>query len=187
VLVISQDLDEIFEIADRIAVISRGYLSARGRPLNDARTGRHSDGRRRRNEDGEVRDADRTGQAQGTQPGDGPAVAGDRCWADPGGRGHPVRGSGTDPLLGLYKFFIEPLTDSWSVQEIIVKATPLVLIACGLSVCYLSNNWNIGAEGQFVFGAVCGSFVPIVFPDFETSMTLPLMLVFGSSAARHGR
>jgi general nucleoside transport system ATP-binding protein len=27
VLVISQDLDEIFEIADRIAVISRGYLS----------------------------------------------------------------------------------------------------------------------------------------------------------------
>ncbi|MEP1930375.1 MAG: ABC transporter ATP-binding protein [Roseibium sp.] len=28
VLVISQDLDEIFEIADRIAVISRGYLSA---------------------------------------------------------------------------------------------------------------------------------------------------------------
>jgi ABC-type uncharacterized transport system ATPase subunit len=27
VLVISQDLDEIFEIADKIAVISRGYLS----------------------------------------------------------------------------------------------------------------------------------------------------------------
>jgi general nucleoside transport system ATP-binding protein len=27
VLVISQDLDEIFEIADRIAVISRGQLS----------------------------------------------------------------------------------------------------------------------------------------------------------------
>ncbi|WP_346897210.1 ABC transporter permease [uncultured Roseibium sp.] len=88
--------------------------------------------------------------------------------------------SGTDPLLGLYKFFIEPLTDSWSVQEIIVKATPLVLIACGLSVCYLSNNWNIGAEGQFIFGALCGSFLPIVFPEFETSLTLPLMLVLGA-------
>jgi len=88
--------------------------------------------------------------------------------------------SGTDPLQGLYKFFIEPLTDSWSVQEIVVKATPLVLIACGLAICYLSNNWNIGAEGQFIFGALCGSFLPIVLPDFETSLTLPLMLVFGA-------
>jgi len=34
VLVISQDLDEIFEIADRIAVISRGYLSA-AEPTSD--------------------------------------------------------------------------------------------------------------------------------------------------------
>lgn len=88
--------------------------------------------------------------------------------------------SGKDPFLGLYKFFIEPLTDSWSLQEIIVKATPLVLIACGLSVCYLSNNWNIGAEGQFVFGAVCGSILPVLFPEFETALTLPLMLVCGA-------
>ena len=30
-----------------------------------------------------------------------------------------------------------------------MKATPLVLIAVGLSLCYLANVWNIGAEGQF--------------------------------------
>ncbi|MEP4034765.1 ABC transporter permease [Roseibium polysiphoniae] len=88
--------------------------------------------------------------------------------------------SGKDPLLGLFTFFIEPLTDTWSLQELIVKATPLVLIACGLAVCYLSNNWNIGAEGQFVFGALCGSLIPIVFPDFETVLTLPLMLLLGA-------
>jgi len=88
--------------------------------------------------------------------------------------------TGKDPALGLYKFFIEPLTDTWSLQEIVVKATPLVLIACGLAVCYLSNNWNIGAEGQFVFGAICGSFLPILIPDFANGATLPLMLVFGA-------
>lgn len=87
--------------------------------------------------------------------------------------------AGKDPLIGLYKFFVEPLFDSWSLQEILVKATPLVLIAAGLILCYLSNNWNIGAEGQFVFGAICGSFLPIVFPDFENALTLPLMLFFG--------
>lgn len=87
--------------------------------------------------------------------------------------------AGKDPLLGLYLFFIQPLTDVWSLEELIVKATPLVLIGCGLSVCYLSNNWNIGAEGQFVFGALCGSFLPIIFPDFENALTLPLMLIMG--------
>ena len=47
VLVISQDLDEIFEIADRIAVISRGELfrSASGRP-DVGREDRTADGGR---------------------------------------------------------------------------------------------------------------------------------------------
>jgi ABC-type uncharacterized transport system permease subunit len=35
-----------------------------------------------------------------------------------------------------------------------VKATPLMLIALGLAVCFRSNVWNIGAEGQFVIGAM---------------------------------
>ena len=38
-----------------------------------------------------------------------------------------------------------------------VKATPLVMIAIGLSFCYLANAWNIGAEGQFLIGAVAGA------------------------------
>lgn len=87
--------------------------------------------------------------------------------------------SGINPLTGLYKFFIEPLTQQWSLEATIDKATPLILIGCGLSICYLSNNWNIGAEGQFVVGALFGSMLPILLPDFETALTLPLMLLFG--------
>ncbi|ADZ70677.1 ABC transporter permease [Polymorphum gilvum] len=88
--------------------------------------------------------------------------------------------AGHDPLLALYKFFIEPLTDTWSLQELVVKATPLVLIACGLSVCYLSNTWNIGAEGQFVAGAILGSVLPVMVPGFQSWLTLPLMLLMGA-------
>lgn len=61
----------------------------------------------------------------------------------------------------LFTYFIEPLTDLNSLQELAVKATPLVLIAVGLSLCYISNNWNIGAEGQYVMGAVFGSAVAL--------------------------
>ncbi|CAN0504822.1 unnamed protein product, partial [Scytosiphon promiscuus] len=86
---------------------------------------------------------------------------------------------GQNPAVALYTFFIEPLTASWSLQELVDKATPLILIGVGLAVCYLSNNWNIGAEGQFTFGAIAGCVLPIMFPGFENVLTLPLMLVMG--------
>ena len=74
---------------------------------------------------------------------------------------------GVDPLEALYVFFIEPLTASWSLEDLVVKATPIILIAIGLSFCYLSNTWNIGAEGQFIAGAIFGSIPPIFFPDWH--------------------
>lgn len=86
---------------------------------------------------------------------------------------------GIDPFVGLYVFFIEPLTQAWSLQELAVKAIPIVLIAVGLALCFLSNNWNIGAEGQFTVGAITGSALPILFPEFQNFATLPLMLVMG--------
>ena len=64
---------------------------------------------------------------------------------------------GKSPTAALYSYFIEPLTETWSLHELLIKATPLILISVGLSVCYLSNNWNIGAEGQYLMGAVAGS------------------------------
>ncbi len=68
---------------------------------------------------------------------------------------------GLDPLKALGVYFISPISDGWALQELAVKATPLILISVGLSLCYLSNNWNIGAEGQFVMGAIFGGWVAI--------------------------
>jgi general nucleoside transport system permease protein len=86
---------------------------------------------------------------------------------------------GKDPVETLYYYFIDPLTETWSLHELAIKAAPLILIAVGLSVCFLSNNWNIGAEGQFIMGAIAGSILPVLFPDFQFWFVLPLMLVMG--------
>jgi simple sugar transport system permease protein len=59
-----------------------------------------------------------------------------------------------DPLRGLTMFFWEPIKSGYAVGELLVKATPLLIIALGLSVCFRSGVWNIGAEGQFVMGAI---------------------------------
>ena len=86
---------------------------------------------------------------------------------------------GKNPIDALYSFFIEPLTELWSLHELLIKAAPLILIAVGLSVCFRSNNWNIGAEGQFIMGGVVGSIVPIYFHEWNSFVVLPLMLIMG--------
>lgn len=88
---------------------------------------------------------------------------------------------GKNPAMALYVYFVEPLTDAFTLQEIAVKATPLVMIAIGLSLCYLANVWNIGAEGQFIMGAVCGSWLAVVTNGTGAGpWVLPAMLVMGT-------
>jgi simple sugar transport system permease protein len=64
---------------------------------------------------------------------------------------------GKDPLRGLYIFLIEPIKSLYALNELAIKATPLLLIALGLAVCFRSNVWNIGAEGQYILGAIFAS------------------------------
>src|SRR3954471_4506961 len=89
---------------------------------------------------------------------------------------------GKNPLLALHAYFIDPLTDSYSLQEIAAKATPLVMIAIGLSLCYLANAWNIGAEGQFLVGAVAGSWLAVKTQGTDAGpWVLPAMLLLGAA------
>jgi len=86
---------------------------------------------------------------------------------------------GHNPAEALYVYFVEPLTETWSLHELAIKATPLILIATGLSLCFRSGNWNIGAEGQFMVGAIVGSAWPILLPSFDSFWVLPVMLLSG--------
>ena len=88
---------------------------------------------------------------------------------------------GKNPITALGVYFIDPLTDSYSLQEIAVKAAPLVMIAIGLSLCYLANVWNIGAEGQFLIGAVAGSWLAVKTNGTDAGpWVLPAMLLLGA-------
>jgi len=84
---------------------------------------------------------------------------------------------GKDPLRGLQMFFVEPVKDAYAWSEIAIKATPLALIALGLSVCYRSNVWNIGAEGQYVVGAIfAGGVAMQAGPDSSRGIVVVILL-----------
>ncbi len=69
---------------------------------------------------------------------------------------------GKDPLKGLEMFFWLPIKSGYALGELLVKATPLLIIALGLAVCFRSNVWNIGAEGQYIIGAICAGGVALL-------------------------
>ena len=84
---------------------------------------------------------------------------------------------GKDPVAGLRVFFWDPIKSPYALGELTVKATPLLLIALGLAVCFRSNVWNIGAEGQYVLGAIAASGVALLADKGSSSwIVLPVVL-----------
>ena len=87
---------------------------------------------------------------------------------------------GFNPLFALHTFFISPISNAYGISELLVKATPLALIAVGLAFCFKNNLYNIGAEGQLTMGAIFGGGIGIYFHDTNGIWLLPLMIIGGA-------
>ena len=87
---------------------------------------------------------------------------------------------GLDPSKALYVFFIEPLTTMYGWSELLIKASPLILIGLGLAVGFRAKLFNIGAEGQLTMGAIFGGGIAVMFYQDMGWWILPLMIVMGA-------
>src|SRR5213075_651599 len=83
---------------------------------------------------------------------------------------------GKEPLRGLAIFFVEPVKSVYALTELAVKATPLILIGLGLAVCFRSSVWNIGAEGQFIVGAIVAGGVAML-ADKDSSRAIVVAIL----------
>lgn len=77
-----------------------------------------------------------------------------------------------EPLFGEFAFYYRP--------QLLVKGAPLVLIAIGLSLGFRAGIWNIGAEGQYIIGALTGAGVGLAFYPMESWIIFPLMILAGA-------
>jgi len=84
---------------------------------------------------------------------------------------------GKDPVQGLRMFFWEPIKSPYAWSEIGIKATPLILIALGLALCFRANVWNIGAEGQYILGAIfAGGIAMQATPDSPRAIVIVILV-----------
>ena len=91
---------------------------------------------------------------------------------------------GKPPLEAIRTIFWDPLFHpqfaGYSRPQLLVKAGPLILIAIGLSIGFRAGIWNIGAEGQYIMGAVTGAAVGLAFYPSDSVLLFPLMVVAGA-------
>lgn len=87
---------------------------------------------------------------------------------------------GKNPFEAIRVIFIDPLFDPFSRSELLVKGSPLILIAMGLALGFRAGVWNIGAEGQFIIGAITGGAVGLAFYGTSGIWLLPLMAIAGA-------
>lgn len=88
---------------------------------------------------------------------------------------------GQEPQAAFWSFFVKPVSSLYGIGELILKATPLILIGLGLSIGFRANVWNIGAEGQLIIGAIAGSGLAIAYPEGAGLWLLPAVLLAGTA------
>jgi len=89
---------------------------------------------------------------------------------------------GVAPGRALYFMYLAPFSSIFNIGEVILKASPLMLIAQALAIGFRARIWNIGAEGQIILGAIGGSLLPIWFNDATNPLMLPAMILIGGLA-----
>ena len=88
-------------------------------------------------------------------------------------------GLGRPAGLTVYTFLIAPLLQQDGFEALMVKAAPLIMMGVGLSLAYRANVWNIGTDGQFILGAICGGGVALAFPDAPGWAVFPAIVIAG--------
>ena len=90
---------------------------------------------------------------------------------------------GKDPLEAIKTIFWEPVFGEFAFfyrPQLLIKGAPLVLIAIGLSLGFKAGIWNIGAEGQYIMGALFGAGIGLAFYPTESALIFPLMVLAGA-------
>jgi len=87
--------------------------------------------------------------------------------------------SGVNPLQAYQVMFMGAFGGFRQLTETLLRATPLLIIGLGMTIAFRCRVWNIGAEGQYFIGALCGSLVALTFPDWSMGVLIPSMLAAG--------
>ncbi|MEA3533852.1 ABC transporter permease [Rhizobium sp. CC-YZS058] len=87
---------------------------------------------------------------------------------------------GRSPAAVFHAMLLDPFLSWAAFSEVLLKMGPLLLIAQGLAIGFRAKVFNIGAEGQFILGAIFASAIPVWYPAATGGWIWPAMLLAGA-------
>lgn len=91
----------------------------------------------------------------------------------------PIRLAGANPPAAFERYLFQPLSTTTGLYEVLLAATPLLFTGIAVAIAFRAGYWNIGAEGQFLMGAVATTALALGLPDLPAALALPLGFVAG--------
>jgi general nucleoside transport system permease protein len=90
--------------------------------------------------------------------------------------------SGANPFTA-YGALLRGAFGSWNkTLETFVQSIPLIGVGLAISIGFTGGVFNIGVEGQFLFGAVICGIVGYMFPDLPGIVYIPLLIIVSLAA-----
>jgi general nucleoside transport system permease protein len=90
--------------------------------------------------------------------------------------------AGANPLRAYADMISGTFGSRFDFSLVLVETAPLLLIGLGLVIAFRAKVWNIGAEGQFLMGALAGGAVAINVAIDTTALVIALSCVVGAIA-----
>ena len=88
--------------------------------------------------------------------------------------------AGANPLDALRATLIGAFGSTTQIATGLTKATPYLLCATGVALCFRANVINIGGEGQIALGGLAASWMALKFPVANPSLAIVLALGAGA-------
>jgi len=92
----------------------------------------------------------------------------------------PIRLAGANPPAAFQRYLVAPLSSTAGLYEVMLTATPLLFTGIAVAIAFRAGYWNIGAEGQFLAGAIGTTAVGTGWPDLPALLALPLGFLAGA-------
>ncbi|MDQ3688785.1 MAG: ABC transporter permease [Chloroflexota bacterium] len=94
----------------------------------------------------------------------------------------PIIVAGANPVEAYVAFVVLPLTSQFTLLEVLVTSTPILLTGAAVAIAFRAGYWNIGAEGQLLTGAIAAAGIGTLVGDLPPMLALPMMVAGGALA-----
>ncbi len=87
------------------------------------------------------------------------------------------------PFESIRSFMTMPFSNTYFFGNLLATMIPLILTGLAASIAFKTNEFNLGIEGQFYWGALAGTATLLLLKDIPVFLAVPVAMIVSSAAS----